>query len=43
MTSTHYAILGYAVVTLVLWGYALSIYMEHRRLARRERIEQADH
>jgi len=35
MSGTGYAILAYAVATVLLWGYALRLWREHGRFARR--------
>jgi len=40
VTSQHYAILGYIVAAVAMWGYAAVLYLEHRRLSRIERTEE---
>lgn len=40
MTPQHYVLLGYAVALTVMWGYAVSLYLESRRLARRRQMEE---
>lgn len=40
MSREAYVVLGYAVAVVVLWGYALCLYLEHRRLSRIEQMEE---
>jgi hypothetical protein len=35
MTSEHYAVLGYVVSLIILAGYALKLFIGHRRLNQR--------
>jgi hypothetical protein len=37
MNSENYAILGYVVSLIILAGYALKVYVGHRRLDHRDR------
>ena len=37
MTPFHYAVLGYTVGIVLLWGYALLMWNTSRTLGRRER------
>ena len=37
MNSMHYAILGYVVSLSLMWGYAVSLWLGHRSVDRRER------
>jgi len=41
MSGEQYVILGYGISILVLWGYALSLYAEHRRLRNDERMKKS--
>ena len=41
MTSTHYVVLAYVIAIAALWGYALNLWVQSRRLMKSQRSSRS--